>query len=536
MGVPPLVRNTLLSLTLLAHLAFSTDASGQLTGTNRLHRNLLEQRSRTIDSLKQELRRVGDWCHANGMAQAAADVTQLTLDLTLSGTDVEPPRLVTLPISPTLPETERHWRQRVQRLREEHAAKLYSLARKALRAGSASIAYRLVEDVLRINPDHAQARSVIGQREFIDPQRDDDGTYVGEWVSVYEAEKRGGRKPHVRHELYGWIPRADVERYEQGLRPWRGEWISQEKEAEIRRDFRYAWEIESEHFLVRTNVSLEEGVLLSRRLETYYSWLRQNFAAFFETPKELRDRFEQAYVRRRRRRTKPQMEVVYYATREEYQKRVRGKVPPEIETNGLYWQQDSTCYFFKNEQRPGFDTLFHEATHQILDIPTRQTRHTAARALARKTGRPVQRWDLGGRSGFWLIEGLACYFESFNVTEGAISVGSPDHIRVVAARQRLLRDGFYVPLGTFCRMGKDQFQHHPNVKQLYSQASGVAHFLMHYDDGRYRDDLVRLLFALYQPNVQDPLSQPNLSDITGVPFENLDQQYRDHMDEIARQP
>lgn len=535
MGNSPSVRNIVLLFLLFAHVMFSESACGQMTGTSRVHRNLLERRAKAIGELKEELRRVADWCHVNGMAQAAADVTQLTLDLTVSGQRVEPPRLVTLPISPTLPEAERQWRQRVHRLREEYAGKLYSLARKALPAGSASIAYRLIEDVLRLDPDHARARSVIGQREFVDPQRTDDVTYAGEWVSVYEAEKRGGRTPHVPHELYGWIPRADVDRYEQGLRPWRGEWISKEKEAEIRRDFRHAWEIESEHFLVRTNVGLEEGVLLSRRLETYYTWLRQNFAAFFETPKELRDRFEQAYVRRRRRQRKPQMKVVYYATREEYQKRIRGKVPPEIETNGLYWQDDSTCYFYKNEKRPGLDTLYHEATHQILDIPTRQTRNSAARALARRTRRPVQRWDLGGRSGFWLIEGLACYFESFNVNEGAISVGSTDHIRVVAARQRLLRDGFYVPLGTFCRMGKDQFQHHPNVKQLYSQASGVVHFLMHYDDGRYRDDLVQLLFALYQPDVGDPLSQPNLSDITGVPFERLDQQYREHMEDLARQ-
>ena len=151
------------------------------------------------------------------------------------------------------------------------------------------------------------------------------------------------------------------------------------------------------------------------------------------------------------------------------------------------------------------------------------------RLLARLRRQRPQEWILGGDSEFWLIEGLACYFESFRVEDGAITVGRPDHIRIVAARTRLLRDNFYMPLETFCRLGKDDFQHHANVKQLYSQASGVAHFLMHYDDGRYRDDLVRLLTSMYRPDARNLQRRPNLSTITGVPFATLDQQYREHM-------
>lgn len=511
--------------------------NGQIRGTtseSRSHRRILERRSEILKDLQFELRKVSDWCHDNEMPQAAEDVTQLALDLTTDSPGTSPPREVSLPVSRRLPEQERLWRTRVRTLREDRAGELYTLARRALRAGLPSIAYRLVEDVLRLDPDQKNARSILGQQLFQDPLRRDDSTYAGEWVSEYEAERRGGAKPHVLHETYGWIPRAHLPRYEEGLRLWKGSWISAEKERETRRDFRNAWEIESEHFLVKTNVGLEEGVVLSRQLEVFNEWLRQNFAAFFETPQELRTRFEQAHVRRRgRSRRSSPMEVHYYATQDEYQRSIRGKVPPGIETNGLYWQPDRRSYFFRNEQRPGLDTLFHEATHQILDIPTRRARHTAARAAAQKLRQRPQEWVLGGRSGFWVIEGLACYFESFEVKDGVVSVGRPDHIRFVAAQHRLLRDNFYIPLETFCRMGKDDFQHHPNVRQLYSQASGVAHFLMHYDDGRYRDDLVQLLAALYRPNARNPLQTPNLSQITGVPFTDLDQQYREHLQTLA---
>ena len=531
------VRRQVLLLTLL--LSLQTPGAGRDAPSSvesRQHRRILDKRSGILEDLRFELSEVSNWCRDNGLGQAAADVTQLSLDLTTDGPHVTPPRMVTLPVSRTLPEAERQWRLRVQKLRQDRAGELYTLARRALRGGLPSVAYRIVEDVLRLDPDQSSARAVLGQQLFLDPLREDDLTYAGEWVSAYEASRRGGRVPHILHEEYGWIPRAHETRYDEGMRLWKGSWISEEKEAETRRDFRNAWEVESEHFLVRTNTGLEEGVVLSRQLEVFNEWLRQNFAAFFETPKELRDRFEQAQSRRRRRSaSRKPMEVCYFATREEYQQRIRSRVPAGIETNGLYWQPDRTCYFFRNEQRHGLDTLFHEATHQILDIPTRPARGAAARALARRQRTQPKEWVLGGRSGFWLIEGLACYFESFQVKDGVVSVGRPDHIRFVAAQQRLLRDNFYIPLESFCRLGKDEFQHHPNVRQLYSQASGVAHFLMHYDDGLYRDDLVRLLAARYQPDVASLQAEPNLSGITGVSFAELDQQYREHMEDLAQQ-
>ena len=108
-------------------------------------------------------------------------------------------------------------------------------------------------------------------------------------------------------------------------------------------------------------------------------------------------------------------------------------------------------------------------------------------------------------------------------------------VRQLAAQTRLLRDGFYIPLETFCRLGKQEFQHHPNRAQLYSQASGVAHFLMHYDDGRYRDDLVTLLEHIYRPDGRNPQMNVSLAEITGVGYTELNKQYREHMDNLFQQ-
>lgn len=508
-------------------------ASGQST-IERRREQFLERRDSILKNLQFEFQELSQQCFEAGLTDAAQDVTALSLELTQPTQKSKPPRGVQLPINPRLPPDQKSWRERVMKIRTDAAQDLYFTARSCLRANLPTLAYSLIEDVIRINPDHKHARAVMGQQLFVDPTQQGDPLYAGDWVSPFEAKMKSGSNPRVFDPRFGWIPMAHVARYEEGQRPWqRTKWISAEKEAELRRDFRNAWEIPSENFLIRTNVGLEEGVQLSIKLEIFNDWLQNNFAAFFDTPKALQERFENAQVRRRGESDRKPMEVHFYATRDEYQKKMRGKVPPHIETNGLYWEPEHTCYFFLNPEAEDSSTLFHEATHQILDIHTSDARRIAATVRARMNRTRMVPWVLCERSNFWMIEGLACYFESFRIQDGVASVGSPDYVRFVAAQHRLLVDNFYIPLEMFCSLGKDDFQRHPNIAQLYSQASGVAHFLLHYDNGRYQDDFVELLSAAYRPDPRRMREEPSLEKITGVSFTTLDQQYREHMGNIA---
>lgn len=501
---------------------------------DRRHRQLLEKRQQVFDGLQRDLESVEAWCAEHQMSEAIAQVREIKEQLLRPDVEFELPRMVTPEVDRTLSLDEQQWQLQLRHHREERASELYTLARSALRAGFPSLAFAMVGDVVRIDPDHKYGRSVLGQQVLNDTARKDDRGYAGEWVSAFEKQMRSGSKPQIYHPLYGWIPAANVARYDEGQRPWKGNWISVDKEAELRRDFRNAWEIPSEHFIIKTNVSLEAGVELSQQLELFFSWLQQNFAAFFDTPQALQERFENAVQRSSARKAKP-MEVHYYATREEYQKRVEGKVPPSLETNGLYWEPDRTSYFFLNRERKDFSTLFHEATHQILDVYTIEDRRLAARAkaLKQKERRPVP-WVLCENSNFWIIEGLACYFESFEIVDGKVSLGRPDYIRFDTARQRMLNPEyyFYLPAQQFFALGKDEFQGHPQVSPLYTQASGFAHFLMHYEEGLYRDDLIALLAAIYRPDPTTVLTEPSLTKIAGVTFDELDHQYRTHLQNL----
>ena len=337
--------------------------------------------------------------------------------------------------------------------------------------------------------------------------------YGDAWITPFEKLQLTATPPRVWHERFGWIPETHVARYENGERLFGSRWISAEQEAEIRKDFRNAWEIRTEHFLVKTNHSLERGVEIASRLEEFRRFFHQTFAGFFHTPEQIERMF--AGSARSRMATRPHV-VHYYRTQREYVARLRNDIPQIAMTNGLYYMPDRTTYFFHNsETEGGLDTLYHEATHQFFFENTRRDRRVAE------------------RGHFWIVEGIACYMESFRSRDGVIQVGDPQHIRLQAARYRLLHDRFYVRLKDFVRLGREEFQTHANLKTIYSQASGMAHFFMHYDGGRYRDALIAQLQQLYRPH--PPAVIADLSSLTGVDYDQLDRQYVLYMKEMHEQ-
>lgn len=518
---------------LLSLLVTPAATADENASRNRHHRQILEKRQLVVEGLQRELESLQTWCLDRSLTDAVEEVAAFRRSFPNEDSMSELSNMVRPPIDASLPPDEQHWQTEFRRIRTQRSSELYTLSLSALKAGFPSLAFAMIGDVLQVNPDHEWARRIQGRELFRDPQRDQEPGYAGEWVSAFEKQMRSGNKPHVNHPDFGWIPVSSVAKYEAGQRPWKSSWISASKENLLRQDFQNAWEVRSEHFLVKTNVSLEAGIVMSRNLETYYNWLHENFAAFFETPRSLQEQFEN---RTRRTRTQKQpMEVQYFATREEYERRLRGKLPPNQVTEGVYWNDDQISYFFVNPERRGFSTLYHEATHQILDMATRTDRVNAARAKARRLNqRSIDGTAPGRDSNFWLVEGLATYLESFEIVDGRVSVGRPDFIRFENARQRLIdpERHFFLPTKSFCAMGQQQFMSDPNLSPLYSQAAGFTHFLMHYEDGLYRDDLISLLSAVYRPDPK-ATEEPSLARIARVPFTEFDHQYRSHMENLT---
>ncbi|MEX0675596.1 MAG: hypothetical protein WD063_00875 [Pirellulales bacterium] len=381
------------------------------------------------------------------------------------------------------------WRTRWQALRNAQADALMALAKRAVSEHRLSMVYELVVEALRENPDQEQARRMLGYTRF-----------SGGWHTPFEIRQlRAGK---AWHDKFGWLAKTHVERYENGERFALGRWMSRDDEAALRRDLVRGWRVETEHYLVTTNHSLEAGVALVRRLETLFGIWQQVFAPYLADEAEIKRRFEgRAPVRLPR-----QHDVVYYRTRAEYNDALRASQPKIDITLGIYFDSTRTAYFFAGEeQQPG--TLFHEATHQLFQ----ETRKVAPR---------VARDD-----NFWIVEGIACYMESLAERDGYWTTGGMNAGRVPAARHRLLVDDFYVPLAELVTLGMESLQQDERIAMLYSQSAGLADFLMHAERGRYRDALARYLAALYTGRA----TPATLAEMTGTSYDVLDRQYRAFM-------
>lgn len=373
-----------------------------------------------------------------------------------------------------------------QGLRNEQADMLMLLARQAVEEHQPALAFELVVEALRENPNHQRARKLLGYSQFQDG-----------WHTPFEIRQMRAGK--VWHDRFGWLPKTYVKRYEKGERFALGRWMSAEEETKLRSDLKRGWKIETDHYVVTTNHGLEEGVAFAKRLETLHAIWRQVFMPFVASDTELLKQLEGKAARPLPR----QHEVVLFHTRDEYNDALRSAQPQIEMTLGIYFDTTRTAYFFAGEEQdPG--TLYHEAAHQLFQ---------EMRSVAPLVGR---------QDNFWIVEGIACYMESLTEQKGYYTLGGANAGRMPAARHRLLVDKFYVPLTELVAMGRETLQRDSRIAMLYSQSAGLADFFMQSDGGRRRDALNKYLIAIYTGRA----TPQTLAEITGQDYDGLDAAYK----------
>jgi len=455
---------------------------------------------RLMASYGEKLAELADWCDQHGLGEQAAK-TRTWLERRDPNKVYVPvlPRGVGLPKPPPgAPEGVIEWNEKFTRLRLQQARVQYELARRAVRKGRASLAFDLVLAALRENPDHEAIRRLFGYQQF-----------EGQWRTLYEVRKL--RAGHVWHEKFGWLPRSHVRRYEQGHRYYKGRWITAAEDALLHRDIHFGWDVQTEHYTIRTNHSIEAGVELGRKLERLYRVWKQLFIRYFASEAQVAALF--AGPSRSRAIRLPQHAVVYFRDRENYNQSLRAAFPNIGISTGVYVDSTRRAYFFAGEDSDE-RTLYHEATHQLFH-----------------ESRPVHP-DVARQANFWIIEGIAMYMESLHEEDGYHVLGGLDDLRLQAARYRLLHDDFYVPLAEFVTYDLDDFQNDKRIATLYSQAAGLTHFLICHQGGRYRDALVAYLAAVYSGRADSN----TLAQLTGRSYSELDGQYRQFIEAGADLP
>jgi hypothetical protein len=440
-----------------------------------------------------EVEQLAKWCDEQSLPEQAKKTRALLGQQT--------PYKFSLPVlpreigSPPLPDDASpemfEWNTRLTKMRREQATALFDLARRAIRSHRASLAYDLVLLTSRANPDHEGARRVLGYQK-----------YRNEWHTPYEIRKL--RANMVWNDKFGWLVKSSVRKYEQGQRPSGNRWITAEEDARLHKDIRSGWEIESEHYSIRTDHSIESAVALGVKLDSLNRLWQQMFVRYYASEAHVAGLFDtRAQIQRP---DPPLLNVVYFRDEDDYVRSLQGVLPGVDKSLGVYVEKTHTAYFFGNNKY-GDRTTYHEATHQLFQ----QSRRVSP--------------EVGRKANFWICEGIAMFMETLHEEDGCYVLGGLDDVRLKAARYHLVKGDYFVPFGQLTRYGMERIQQDPKIAALYSQMAAMANFLVFYDNGRYRDALVDYLIAVYTGRD----TPATLAELTGTGYAELDKQYKEYM-------
>lgn len=453
-----------------------------------------------IDKQASEVEQLAAWCEQQGLVQRATKTRELLgkRDPYKLYLPVLPERLGRAKLPADAPSEVVQWDERFARLRRDQAVACYDLARRAVRGRRASLAFDLALAAIRADPDHEPVRRLLGYQK-----------HQGRWQTSYAVRQlRSGR---VWHQQFGWLPKSHVRRYEQGMRFTGRSWVTAAEDAQLHRDIQSGWIVDTEHYSIGTNHSLQAGVQLGVKLQRLFRVWRQVFLPYYASQADVIRLFDGR--RQGGRGPTPRFNVVYFRDRDDYNRSLRAMMPNIDVSIGFYHHRMRRACFFAGEDADD-RTLYHEAAHQLFH----ESRPVAA--------------DVGLHANFWIVEGIAMYMESLRREGDYWVLGGFDDQRMAAARYRLLQDDFYVPLEEFTTFGMEKLQKDPRIRTLYSQAAGLTNFLVYYDGGRYRDALVAYLTAVYTGR-----DHPGtLAQLTGTSYTRLDQQYRQFIKQSLAPP
>ena len=217
-------------------------------------------------------------------------------------------------------------------------------------------------------PDHPESRRLLG---FV--------PYEEGWARPFAISQL--RKGKVFHQKYGWTQAAALPNLERGELPGAGYSglnsrplaPRHRRRREYRRDWRNGWEINTEHFFIKTNVPFSEAITFGRQVEAFHDLFLATMADVIVEKLPLARRFkDRTFVGET---PSPPHQIYYFATRDDFVNHVRPLLGKKAAASlGLYVPpkpgrgRRSPAYFFRH---PGSEldvmaTLHHEVSHQLL--------------------------------------------------------------------------------------------------------------------------------------------------------------------------
>ena len=444
------------------------DAAG---GTDpALEKALLQQTAKVQGAHAKELASIATWASTNGLEAEAKKViaTIARLDPRHAGLE----KLRAKAAAAKAPDDAAkkddllgQFQKKLEAANEKNAQRLFDFAQKCMKVGLFTRAYDLVQAVIEADPDHKRARDILSYAW--DPASKT-------WVTKWELEQR--KKSVLTPE--GWVKKENKKKFDQGLREYQGKWVTKEEEQRIRTRNNYnPYSVETEHFEVQTNLGREKALEFANLLEDFYAQFFRFYIGFYDQVAGAKLLFNQAKM-------KSKHKVFVFPSRDDYLifvKAEKGNDKLARESGGVYMPSDRKSYFYWIEggEEHALSTLYHEVTHQLF--------------AETKEGRGQS------QGNNWVVEGIATYMETWKKIDGKWRPGArTDDPELQAAKS--IVTGF--DLASFIRIDYHEF-HDKGRGANYALAGALSHFLIHYQDGIYKEDYVRFISAYYGGKVHE---------------------------------
>lgn len=264
------------------------------------------------------------------------------------------------------------------------------------------------------------------------------------------------------------------------------------------------WRLSTPHYELLTNHSPKAALACGAEMERLHLLWRQAFFSYWCTPATLSAAWKGSAPLHPDR---PRMKVVLFKHREEYAAQLGRSIPGVEVSLGYYDGEQRTAYFFAGDENV-HPTWRHEGAHQLFQ------------EYVRGSEKP------GSRQNFWLVEGAALYLESLQPlgaenTAAVWSLGGWESDRLQFARYRALTGAFRLPLARAVALGREDVQQSPEIRKLYTQFAGLAHFLFDSPDPVRREAGISLLRKIYQ----DDDAPNDLAQATQTSLTVLDEAY-----------
>ncbi len=276
-------------------------------------------------------------------------------------------------------------------------------------------------------------------------------------------------------------------------------------------------QVDTPHFVIYSHASGEASKRVAEDLERCYWVWTQMFYPLWEAEAQVSsilgemppDESVKEFLAKHPGRVtiRRKLRVVLFRDAAEYQQTLAPENPGIERSTGFYHDDKQTTFLYAAETDDA-DTRRHEMVHQLFREATRS-------GLGR--AKPAE------DSGFWLIEGIAGYFESLFVGEDFATVGGWDASRLQFARYRMLVGGDMMPTNELEMDGRRAAQKRADIARWYAHAITQTHHLLDGGDVHHRQWVYRQLARHYKIRTTLPDNDAEIE------FENVDRSTRDFL-------